>query len=694
VAGLLIGIALIGLIFVVVPLVRPDIGGVPLGLLLLVLAIVLTAITWGTGPSIVVTLLGIVMLDHIQWYPRLALDLASTAATLQDLFTLVIGAIIGFLAGQNVASQKYARQLLERSEAERKRLDAVLEVLPSGVALADRDGTLVRYNSHFKEIWGQDAPLVSVADYARFQARWPDTGLPVSSDQWALSRVLRHGEVVPGEEVEIIDFTGQHKTILNAAAPIRDAQGVVSGAVVAEMDITERKRREEQVHGALHDFLALAEALIVPMESSQPQDDIVAAPESLAISRFAELILDIFACQSAHVWTVEPASDRYTLVAAVGLSSEEERRLKEALQGVSIHELFTAEQYAALESGSSIVVNPSLSARYARARDSEMPSELRAILAPLRWEGHLNGLLGLSYLEDQVPYGQETPTLVKASARLAELILERERIMAQREEARASAMALEEAAKQIDAFIAMATHELKTPLTAILLALQLSRRRMDGLRRQIADQAPEAGERLTQMIENILMVESQGRKLDRLVNDMLDLSRFQAGKLQVRPELTDLWPLVLRAVEEQHAVAPTRTIQLHLPDADQPIIVQADPDRIVQVIENYLSNASKYSPDDRPVDVGIAVNASTARVWVQDQGPGLSAAEHERLWQRFYRVPGIEVQSGSGIGLGLGLTIVRQIVELHGGEVGVESVPGQGSTFWFNLPLVNTSAAK
>jgi hypothetical protein len=157
-----------------------------------------TAIIWGTGPSIVVTLLGIMLLDHIQWYPRLALVSATTATTLEDLFTLVIGAIIGYLAGQNVASQKYALEMGTRSDAERQRLDAVLEVLPSGVALADRDGTLMRFNSHFKEIWGTDAPLVSVADYARFQARWPDTGLPVSTDDWALSRALRQGEVISG----------------------------------------------------------------------------------------------------------------------------------------------------------------------------------------------------------------------------------------------------------------------------------------------------------------------------------------------------------------------------------------------------------------------------------------------------------------------------------------------------------------
>src|SRR5262249_55814562 len=112
------------------------------------------------------------------------------------------------------------------------------------------------------------------------------------------------------------------------------------------------------------------------------------------------------------------------------------------------------------------------------------------------------------------------------------------------------------------------------------------------------------------------------------------------------------------------------------------------------VILNYLTNALKYSPADRPVDLGLEVEEPMARVWVRDEGPGLPQADQERIWQRYHRVPGIEVQSGTGIGLGLGLTIVRQIVELHSGEVGVESAPRRGSTFWFTIPLAGTTCAE
>ena len=116
-----------------------------------------------------------------------------------------------------------------------------------------------------------------------------------------------------------------------------------------------------------------------------------------------------------------------------------------------------------------------------------------------------------------------------------------------------------------------------------------------------------------------------------------------------------------------------------------PII--ADAVRESQVVSNYLSNALKYSEADRPVEVRLEILASQARVSVRDEGAGLSREQQEHIWERFYRVPGVEVQNGSGVGLGLGLHISRTIIEEQGGHVGVESSPGEGSTFWFTLPL-------
>ncbi len=231
--------------------------------------------------------------------------------------------------------------------------------------------------------------------------------------------------------------------------------------------------------------------------------------------------------------------------------------------------------------------------------------------------------------------------------------------------------ALREANQQMDDFLGIASHELKTPLTALRLQVQ-------AVKRRIHPQAP--------VEEPLARMEHQVRRLERLVNDLLDVSRIRAGKLELSLESADLAALVRQIVEEQRQAAPTRTITLHLP-SDHAVLLMLDADRIGEVLVNYLTNALRYSPAEQPVEVGLAVEEEHARVWVRDHGPGIPAAEQAHIWERFHRVPGIKAQSGTGVGLGLGLSICREIIERHHGHVGVQSAPGHGSTFWFTLPL-------
>jgi signal transduction histidine kinase len=149
--------------------------------------------------------------------------------------------------------------------------------------------------------------------------------------------------------------------------------------------------------------------------------------------------------------------------------------------------------------------------------------------------------------------------------------------------------------------------------------------------------------------------------------------------------------LVREQVTALRLASPNRTLRLDLP-AEGPVRVVVDADRIGQVVANYLTNAMKYSPEDQPVAVRVALAGPWARVSVADHGPGLPASEQARIWQRFYRAEGIGVQSRSSTSLGLGLHICKSIIEGHGGKVGVESDVGKGSTFWCLLPLDGTRA--
>jgi len=194
-----------------------------------------------------------------------------------------------------------------------------------------------------------------------------------------------------------------------------------------------------------------------------------------------------------------------------------------------------------------------------------------------------------------------------------------------------------------------------------------------------------------ELVQGLLdRAERQIQLLNRLVGDLLDVSRIQANKLELRLETCDLANIVREAVEDQQQMAPARLIRLELPAKEVHVI--ADPGSIGQVVTNYLSNALKYSVSDQPIDVTLRVEEQTARLSVHDEGPGLSTSEQERVWERFYRVPDIEVKSGSGVGLGLGLYISKTIVERHHGYVGVYSNPGKGATFWFTMPLASPTS--
>jgi signal transduction histidine kinase len=247
-------------------------------------------------------------------------------------------------------------------------------------------------------------------------------------------------------------------------------------------------------------------------------------------------------------------------------------------------------------------------------------------------------------------------------------------------------LALLEANRRMDEFLSIASHELRTPLTTINGNIQLAKRRVKAL--PIPPQAPPTIIEKISLIEELLnRAERQVRVQNRMVSDLLDVSRIQANRLDLNLNSSDLAVIVREVIEDQRSSSGERiTLSSDIPD-DLKIPIVADADRIAQVITNFLTNALKYSAPDLPVEVQIQTDAHSARVSVRDQGPGLPLDEQEKLWERFYRVPGIVVQSGSGVGLGLGLHICRIIVERHNGHVGVESSIGQGSTFWFSLPL-------
>jgi len=235
-------------------------------------------------------------------------------------------------------------------------------------------------------------------------------------------------------------------------------------------------------------------------------------------------------------------------------------------------------------------------------------------------------------------------------------------------------------------FLSMVSHELRTPLTAILGLIEVA---LMQIELRPSSLAPEA-ETLIGQIEKVLKRASGQVEVEtRLVEELLDVSRLEMHKFELSMQQENLVTIVQEIVANQQQAARTRQIELDLPP-DEVVPVIGDAGRIGQVLTNYLTNALKYAPVERVVSVRLEVAGSRARVSVRDQGPGLTPEQQQRIWERFYQVsaPGHQGRDG---GLGLGLAIAKSIVEQHHGQVGVESVPDHGATFWFTVPIAGSS---
>ncbi|HZB95435.1 MAG TPA: PAS domain-containing sensor histidine kinase [Herpetosiphonaceae bacterium] len=230
----------------------------------------------------------------------------------------------------------------------------------------------------------------------------------------------------------------------------------------------------------------------------------------------------------------------------------------------------------------------------------------------------------------------------------------------------------EEALHLRDQFLSLASHELKTPLTSILGNLQLLQRRVDKEKiLNVRDQ------------HTLQTIAGQMNRLNKMVHSLFDISRIEAGQLTIERGRVDVRALVSRVVDEIQPTLDGREIEMQA--SIQSAVIQGDELRLEQVFQNLIQNALKYSPPAAPVWVAVDECGSHVCVEVHDQGIGIPQEALPHLFERFYRAA--NAQEGRVGGIGIGLYVVKEIVELHGGHVTVESTEGQGSTFTVYLPL-------
>ncbi|HEY7832109.1 MAG TPA: PAS domain-containing sensor histidine kinase [Ktedonobacterales bacterium] len=281
--------------------------------------------------------------------------------------------------------------------------------------------------------------------------------------------------------------------------------------------------------------------------------------------------------------------------------------------------------------------------------------------------------------------GSQLSHEASTDVKLIALLRERAQLTHEHDQARIEALALSAANRQMDEFLAVAAHDLLTPIATSTGYVQLALRRLGELAPRPADHPDNY---LIAAMRHSLARADQGLgHLSRLAARLLDVGRIESRKLQFALGNGDLAMIVREVVEDLQQIMPERTIRLEI-SAEQRIPVVVDADRIAEVVTNFLTNAQRYSPSERPIAVTVAVEPGVARVAVRDEGRGIPASQQKRIWRRFEQARLKEQQNKQGAGLGLGLYIAKSIVEGHHGHVGVTSRIGHGATFWFTLPII------
>jgi len=521
-------------------------------------------------------------------------------------------------------AQQERTQLLEELAAKQRLLEAVLQQMPTGVLIAEASSEqIVLMNEQVKQILrGPYSRVDKVEEYLQYETFYPN-GQSYTPEELPLVRSLRTGEVVTAEEIDLVRGDHTRGTLLVNSAPIRDSEGRIVAGVVNFLDITDRKQAQEELQNAL-------QKLNFHVENTPLA--VIERDRDFRVTRWSKAAERIFGWRAEEV-------------------------IGNDWQGVFSDDLETVKTIRARLFNGDEKQNISHNRSY--TKDGSIVDCEWYNSALLDKSGNLVSVLSLVL---DVTERKRTEA-------------ERDRLLKLEKAARADSEAARSAAETAnrlkDEFLAVLSHELRSPLNSILGWAKL-------LRTRTFDEATTA--RALETIERNANLQTQ------LIEDLLDVSRIMRGKTSLKISPVNLATTIEAAIDTVRLAAQAKSIQLQCFIDPTVTLISGDPNRLQQVIWNLLSNAIKFTPSGGRVSIHLKRQDTQAQLLISDTGKGISADFLPHVFEYFRQADSSSTRNHGG--LGLGLAIVHHLVELHGGTVEASSPGvGQGATFTVTLPL-------
>jgi PAS domain S-box-containing protein len=521
-----------------------------------------------------------------------------------------------------------ALDITKRKESEdklrksEKFLSKIFDVLPVGLWIADKNGKIISTNDAGKKIWGAK-PRVGVEEYGIFNARYYPSMKELKPDDWALLHTIKERATIEDELLEIDTFDGKKKIILNYAAPVIDDNEDILGAIVVNNDVTEKTKVDRELKDHANFLNTLLDTIPDPIYYKDENCIYTGCNQA-----FAQKILGI------------PKKDIIgkTLheLAQQTRDNEQEKRIPDDL--LQIYNKMDAE----------LIKNGMLQSYEVEVRiaNGNINSYINSRAAIYNSGGDITGIVGamLDITERKEAESEIINAKIEAEA----------------------------ASRTKSEFLTTISHELRTPLNAIIGY-------SDMLIEEDFGKINDKQKRFSQHIHN------SGKHLLELINDILDISKIESGKLELLYEdfiLKDLMENVENIVKP---LAIKKRIELCFPTDYNRMSIKADKIKFKQILYNIMNNAVKFTPENGSIVVSTELNGNYLEVSVKDNGIGISEESQKHLFTPFYQAD--SSCSREYQGTGLGLSLVRKLANLHGGKVTVESVLGKGSTFTITIPI-------